>query len=254
MTADSLTNSIAADTGSSYIPPEFAIFGEQSVVYHRVSEIAEAKALNSNDYMLKSGVAVGLSICFLLILLILKNRISIIGKMFADYRFTKKQYEETSRISSMNTSYIALFTIAVASILFSLMSNYQEYKLVAVPFLALSGIFIVQSAALKLVAFVCKAENIFGEIHLNRKLYINVSGAIIMPLTVTALLYSGTKIEQTFFTISQILTGILMLSMMIRILRVFAEAKISYFFRFLYLCIFEISPYLALFIVFENIN
>jgi hypothetical protein len=254
MISDSLTNSIAADTVNRYIPAEFEIFGGNSIAYSRVSEISEAKAINQSNHFVKSGVAAGLSIYFLLILLILNRRISNMCKMFVDYRFTKKQYEEASRISAINVTYMVLFTVIVISVQFSLINNYQEYKLTAVPFLALSGIFIIQSAALKLLALICKSENILGEVNLNRKLYLGILGMIVLPLTVTALLYAGTETEKTAFAISEILTGILILSMLIRVLKVFSAAKVSYFFRFLYLCTFEISPYLALFIVFENIN
>ncbi|MDR2383558.1 MAG: DUF4271 domain-containing protein [Prevotellaceae bacterium] len=254
MIADSLINNITAAPESTYVPVDVKIFGEHSVAYSKVSEIAEAKALNSSNYFVKSGIAVGLGIYFLFLLFAFKRRISGIRKMFYDYRFAKKQYEEISRISILNTRYTILFTITVASILFSLMSSYQEYELSAVPFLVLSGIFIVQSSAMKLVALICKAENIFGEIHLNRRLYLSALGIAIMPLTVVALLYSDTKVEQSMFLTSKILTGVLMLFMAIRIIRIFSDAKVSYFFRFLYFCTFEISPYLALFIVFENIN
>ncbi|MDR0725905.1 MAG: DUF4271 domain-containing protein [Prevotellaceae bacterium] len=256
MIADSLINNTTEAQGSLYVPVEFKIFGEHSEAYNKVSEIEEAKALNNSDYFVKSGVAVGLSVYFLLLLFVLKRRISSLCKMFFDYRFAKKQYEETNRISVMNTGYTVLFTIIVASALFSLMSNYQEYRLYAVPFLVLSGIFTVQSAALKLIALICKAENIFGEIHLNRRLYLSITGIAILPLTVVALLYSDSdiKVEQSMFLMSKILIGVLMLFMTVRIIRIFSEAKVSYFFRFLYFCTFEISPYLALFIVFENIN
>ncbi|MDR1593604.1 MAG: DUF4271 domain-containing protein [Prevotellaceae bacterium] len=229
------------------------IFGEKSIVYHSVSEIPETKAINHSEHFVKNGVAVGLCVYFLVILFVLKGRISNISKMFTDYWFTKKQYEATSKISTVNTTYIVLFTIIVVAVQFSLMVNYQEYEMTAIPFLALSGIFIVQSAALKLTALICKSEYILGEIHLNRKLYLSVLGVMILPLTVLALLYSGTQIEATVLMISKILAAILILFMMIRILRVFSEAKVSHVFRFLYLCTFEISPYLALFIVFENI-
>jgi hypothetical protein len=254
MLSDSLINNIAADTGNVYIPAEFRIFGDKSVVYNSVSEMPATKNINHSEHIVKSGVAAGLSIYFLMIFFVLKGRISSISKMFTDYRFAKKQYETTGRIRTVNTAYTILFTIIVASIQFSLMLNYKEYKMTAVPFLALSGIFIIQLAALKLVAMICKAENILGEIRLNRKLYLSVLGMAILPQTIVALLYAGTYIEETAFVVSKILAAILILFMTIRIMRVFAEAKVSYFFRFLYFCTFEISPYLAMFIIFENIK
>jgi hypothetical protein len=254
MIYDSLTNSVPADTGNLYIPAEFEIFGENSLAYNTVSEIQEAKIINNDSHFVRSGIAVGLCIYFLLILLFLKGRISDIGKMFSDYRFTKKQYEETGRLSTINTSYIILFTITVVSVQFALINRYREYEMTTVPFLALLGVFLLQSAALKLAALVCKSENILGEINLNRKLYLSASGMIILPVIVLSLLYEGTEAGNVAMLISKILLGILILLMMIRLLRVFNEAKVSYFFRFLYLCTFEISPYLALFIVFENIN
>lgn len=242
------------DTDSLYLSTKLEIFGKNSVVYNQVSEITETKIINHSNNLIRSGITVGLCIYFLLILLFLKGRISSIGKMFSDYRFTKKQYEETSRISSINTSYIVLFTIIVVAIQFSLINKFHEYKMTIIPFLALLGVFFLQSAALRLVALICKSENVLGEIDLNRKLYLSISGMIILPVTVLTLLYEGTDFGIIAILISKILFGILILLMMIRLLRVFAEAKVSYFFRFLYLCTFEISPYLALFIVFENIN
>ncbi|MDR2286898.1 MAG: DUF4271 domain-containing protein [Prevotellaceae bacterium] len=254
MVSDSLINNIAADTGNVYIPAEFRIFGDKSIVYNSVSEMPASKTIDHSEHIVKSGVAAGLSVYFLMIFIVLKSRIPSISKMLTDYRFTRKQYEATSRIRTINTTYTVLFTIIVASIQFSLMVNYQEYKMMATPFLALSGIFIIQPVALRLVALICKSENIFGEIHLNRKFYLSILGMAILPLTIVALLYSGTRIEEIALVISKILAAILILFMTIRIMRVFAKANVSYFFRFLYLCTFEISPYLVLFIIFENIN
>jgi hypothetical protein len=91
-------------------------------------------------------------------------------------------------------------------------------------------------------------------VSLNRKLYIGILGIMIMPFTVLALLYAETGIEKNALAISEILAGILILFMLVRLSKVFSEAGVSYFFRFLYLCAFEISPYLALFIVFESIK
>ncbi|MDR2653366.1 MAG: DUF4271 domain-containing protein [Prevotellaceae bacterium] len=242
------------NTDSLYFSAESAIFGPNSVAYHKTSEMLETKTINHTDNFIRSGIAVGLCVYFLLILFILKERISSISKMFADYQFTKKQYEETSKISYINTTYIVMFTIVIASIQFLLINDYQEYKMLIVPFLALSGIFILQSTALKLIAWISKSENILGEINLNRKLYLSILGLIILPMTVLALLYEGSNVEKIALMTSKVLFCILMLLMVIRLLRIFSEAKVSYFFFFLYLCTLEISPYLALFVVFENIS
>jgi hypothetical protein len=254
MISDSLTNNIATDTGKVYIPEEFKVFGENSLIFNRTSEIAEVAIINYSDRFVKNGVVVGLSIYILLIFLSLQGKIANIRKMFVNYRFAKKQYEETNRITSVNTTYIILLAIIVISIQFSLLNNYQEYKMSMVTFLILSGILIVQSIALKLLALICHSENIIGEIRLNRNLYLSISGIIILPPTVLALLYEGTEVETAALIVSKILLGIIILSMIIRLSKVFSEANVSYLFRFLYLCVFEISPYLALFIVFENIN
>jgi hypothetical protein len=254
MTSDTLANIITADTGNLYIPAEFSIFGKKSVVYNRVSEISEAKIIDNSEYLVKDEIAVSLCIYFFLILYILKDRIQAIGKMFVDYRFAKKQYKETNWTNTLNTSYTIMFTLIIASIQFSLIGNYQDYEFAMVIFMTLLGVFILQSASLKLVALICKTEDMFDEVHLNRKLYYSVSGIIVLPFTITALLYPGTEIERITFEISKIIACILYLSMIVRILRVFTDAKVSCFFRFLYLCTFEISPYLALFIVFKDIN
>ncbi|MDR1341006.1 MAG: hypothetical protein LBK58_13280, partial [Prevotellaceae bacterium] len=207
MISDSLTNS-ATDTGKLYIPREFKVFGESSLAYNRVSEITESPSINHRDNIVRSWLAVGLSIYILLIFFALKGRMSSIHRMFVSYRFAKKQYEETSRVTTLNTTYIILFAIIVVSIQFSLWSNYREYGMATVPFLSLSGIFIVQSAALKLLGMICHSEDIMGEISLNRNLYLSVSGITVMPLTVLALLYEGSEVETAALIISEILLGI----------------------------------------------
>jgi hypothetical protein len=184
------------------------------------------------------------------ILFLLKGRISKISKMWTDYHFVKKQYEETTSIKTVNTTQLMLFTIVVAAIQFSLLSDYQDYKMVIVPFLALLGIFIFQSAFIRLTGWICKLEDVLGEIDFNRQIYLSILGIIILPLTLSALLYEGTIVEDTAFVTSEILLIFVLLFMIIRLVTVFSNAKIPYFFRFLYFCIFELSPYLILFIVF----
>jgi hypothetical protein len=250
MVSDSLTNNIATDTGKLYISDELNIFGEKSLVFHRISDITESKTINQSDSFIQNGLAVGLSIYIMLIFFSLKGRMSSISKMFVDYRFTKKQYEETSRITAINTTSIVALAIIVLSIQFSLLNNYSIYKMAIVSSLILSGILILQSAAVKLLALVCHSKHIIGEINLNRNLYLSILGIIILPPTVLALVYEGTEVETAALIVSKILLGIIILTMIIRLSKVLSGADVSYLFRFLYLCIFEISPYLALFIVF----
>lgn len=248
MISDSLVNKITTDTANLY--GEAEIFGGTSVVYNKVSEISEAKPRTDTGNFIKSGTAICLIIYFLLILFFLKGRISKISKMFSDSHFVKKQYEETTSIKAVNTTQLMLFTIIVAAIQFSLLNDYQDYKMVTVPFLALSGIFIFQSAFIRLTGWICESEDVLGEINFNRQIYLSTLGIIILPLTLSALLYEGSKIENTAFIISEILLILVLLFMVIRLLTVFSQAKVSYFFCFLYFCVFELSPYLILFIVF----
>jgi hypothetical protein len=244
---------IDADTTSLNILPDFdetSIFGGNSVVYNKVSEISEMRPRTDTDTFVKSGAAIGLAIYFLLILFFLKGRVSKISKMFTDYHFVKKQYDETTSIKAVNTTQLMLFTIVVMAIQFSLLSNYPDYKMALIPFFALSGIFIFQSALMRLTGWICKSEAMLGEIDFNRQIYLSTLGIIILPLTLSALLYGGTKVENTAFVISEILLAFVLIFMVIRLLTVFDQAKTPYFFRLLYFCVFELSPYLILFIVF----
>jgi hypothetical protein len=229
------------------------VFGEQSVVYHNVAEIAYP-LINPSTHIVMSIIATVLCIGFLLILLTLKGRIANVVKMVLDYRFTKKQYDEASRIGAMNTSHITLFTVSVVAVQIWLMTDHPEYRITGVVFLALLGVILLQSAALKIIAWICKSDDLLGEIALNRKLYADMVGAAVLPVTVVALLYNETEVEHIALYVSKILFTILIIATIARLLKVFGTAQVSYFFRFLYLCAFEISPYLALLIIFENID
>jgi hypothetical protein len=245
--------SMAVDTGKIYIPAEFKIFGDKSTVYNRTSEITETKPVNFSNRIVKSWISAGL-VLYLLLLFFALRRLLVIQKMVTDYRFAKKQYEETSWITTSNIVPVILFTIVVVSVQYSLWSDYQEFAMIIIPILLLSGIFMIQSASLKLLGLVCRSENVTGEVRLNRSMYMSIVGIIISPLVILALLYEGTVVKMVALIASEVLLGILVLLMLIRLSKVFSEAKISYLFRFLYLCVFEISPYLAAFIVFENIS
>ncbi|MDR1895881.1 MAG: DUF4271 domain-containing protein [Prevotellaceae bacterium] len=234
------------------------IFGNASIAYNSVSEIsysvtsyAEIKDVRQ-ELFVKSSIALGLIIYMLFVLFSLKRYVLSTYKLLTDYRFAKKQYESTTSINLMNPNSLILFTILVVAISFSMFYNVTEYQLIIVPALAFAGIIILQSALLKLSGWVSKNEEVMGEIVFNRKYYMSILGIIIFPLTVLILLYD-TKIQRIALIISAILTILLLLFMVIRILKIFSEAGFSYFSRFLYLCTLEISPYLALFVVFENV-
>lgn len=244
------------------VPVEFytdasGIFGTMSITQHKVSDISINIPQQSNEiHFIKSGIALGLIVFFLFILIYFKNSIISVYKILTDYRFSKKQFEESTTINVNNPVVLNIFTICILGISVFL-TGYDKniisnFLMLPSFFLIFAGISLLQNGVLKVSGWASESVEIFGEILFNRNYYWGIIGLFLFPVTLIVLLYNLPVLS--IILIYGILLGTLVLLMIIRILKVFSEARVSYFFRFLYLCTFEISPYLALLIVFKSIS
>jgi hypothetical protein len=118
-------------------------------------------------------------------------------------------------------------------------------------YMILAGVWILQVIASKVCAVITFTEDLINEISFNKQLVSGVAGIILFPVVVIMLLYDNPSINEAMLKTGAILLSVFVILMIIRTFAIFFVARISTFQFFLYLCIFEISPYLALCIVFQ---
>ena len=235
-------------TSNRYDAAPEEIFGANSVVYSTVTE--QTSNIEYKPQYINSFIVLGL-IIFLSILYLHSNIANII-KLITNYNFSKKHFEESDAINVRKPTLFVVYTVIVVSLLFHTIFNLFDYFLLFPLALAFGSVLILQSGLLKLSGWVSDYRDLFNEIIFNRNYFLGLIGLIISPLVLLSFLYS---FSSKYLLIVQIILIIIpLLLMIIRILKVFSEAKVSYFFCFLYLCAFEISPYLMLLIGFEYVK
>jgi hypothetical protein len=220
-----------------------------------VSELSPVQSLNPiHCELIENGIVTFFLLVYLLaVLFTLRRHKSDLYKMFLDYRFARKHYEDSSDTSVVHPFYVVLFAIINVASLLALQFEQPDYRTAALLSAALSGVMLIQAGVMKVSGMLCQSDNIFNELEYNRKHYLSITGIIICPVTMLALLYDNqTKIIA--LEAAKILGGVVMILMFVRLMKIFAETGVSYFFRFLYLCGLEISPYIVLYIVFKSVE
>jgi hypothetical protein len=230
------------------------VFGTASTVFNTTDEVfCPQYIITEPSQYIKNGMALAMVVLMMIVLLFLKNHGYNLYRIIVNYRFAKKQYEETSSIPATGMLFMKIFTLLIVSIYFSLLLDLPEKYMITVPFAIFTAVFFAQNIFMRLTGFLCKTEEISGEIIFNRKYFFNIIGITVFPALLLSILYDSQQ-NRLFLSISGILLAITLATMQIRLMSVFTEAKVSYFFRFLYLCALEISPYFLLLIIFEYIG
>jgi hypothetical protein len=203
---------------------------------------------------MEKGIAAFFLLVYLLaVLFALRHHKSDLYKMFLDYRFARKRYEDSSDTSAVHPFYVVLFAIINVASLLALQFEQPDYRTTALLSAALSGVMLIQAGVMKASGKLCQADNVFNELEYNRKHYLSITGIVICPVTMLALIHDS-RTTVVALEAAKILGGIVMILMFVRLMKIFAETGVSYFFRFLYLCGLEISPYIVLYIVFKSVE
>ena len=209
-----------------------------------------------DEHSYKSAAVVGLILVFVLLLIFSGKYVPDMFRTAYSHRLSGKRYAENYKSDTHAGTYFVLFcALILPFFVFACLSSRgiveADYSHLGTMYPILIGVWLLQSAATKICSAVARVESLVGEINFNKRLMAGVVGIVLFPVVLALLLYDEPRLYDASLTIGMTILAVLIISMIIRIFTVFFEARISAFRFFLYLCAFEISPYLALYIVFK---
>ncbi|MDR2801806.1 MAG: DUF4271 domain-containing protein [Prevotellaceae bacterium] len=251
------TDSLA--TESYPILPEAtpeAVFGNYSVLSAPAKKPAEPVLRNTPSGLFEGFLSLGVIFLFLLLFRYVRNFFSTLMSGLFNFHAAEKQFNENS-LSVIITSRV-LLVFSFISIGFFIWMSVLRNGWIAIDAVsqwryfwiitgALAALFIAKTFLLRIVEFVSKSAPVMQLIIFFNRLHCIACGFLLFPIV----LLMVTTGAGTFFH-SLIIAGcsVLLFFMTLyifRVIRIFLTARISIFFLILYLCTFEIAPFLLLY-------
>lgn len=236
----------------------FEIYGRESISPHAWSEnVLVYKSADYENYSSRKGVAViSLFFVFVLLLVFSGRHLPDMFRAGYTYRLSGKRYSENYKSDARSGMYFTFFCgLILPFFLFTYLCSCglfdYDYRYLALTYPALIGVWLLQSAATRICSAVARAELLVGEINFNKHLMAGIAGIALFPVVVTLLLYDDQELRETILNVGVAILILMIICTVIRMFVIFSSARVSAFRFFLYLCAFEISPYLALYIVFK---
>ncbi len=244
--ADSLSGSHAPR-----IFPE-AVYGRSSVLMapvkseHRLSHLMNIPVWEG---WLATGILVIFLLFFRYISIYLRGGISGLLSL----RVQQKQFKENSLLMRNIRQVLFLFSLLILSFwIYLLLSQYGGQLTMAtwqLYFLVFGGAliyFILKAGVMWLIGTVSDSAEALSMLAYSGQLCVIAAGILLFPLSIMLLLGS----ERTRYTVNMVIAIVCALSFLlyfIRSFQIFHRAKFSLFFWILYLCTFEIVPFLVLY-------
>lgn len=234
----------------SEVRPE-EIYGRQSIL-HGSLQMENIPQEESSQ----TGIIALTTILIVLVFLIhSKKNIFELIKASINYKLARKQFEENIGVLDTFRKYFFILSIISFSIFTSLVFAKQLYVYdlsvlhFLIVFLFISGLLLIQGNVLKICGTVTLTQTMISEISFHRQLISGLGGMLFVPLTLGFLLYLE---DEKILIAGLSIYLLLFISFHIRTFLIFSRARISIFFWFLYLCTFEIGPFLPLYIVYQS--
>lgn len=235
------------------------VYGVYSTVplVHSGKDVLVDLPLHAKPFWL-DGLALSICLAMIILLFYTKGFVVNVFKMMVDYRMSSKHFEEDSTIESRYRFYFVIFFTVVLPVFMYGSCSYLfpawqlDYLHLLIIYLVFSGKWLLESAFFRLASIVTMSEHLTGELYFSRQLAYGATGILLFPIAIALLLYDNYEVLNTLVWVGIGLFACLFLFILIRSAMIFREARISIFFWFLYLCVFEISPYLVLYVVFQS--
>lgn len=149
----------------------------------------------------------------------------------------------------MNTLFIsntALFTVHLRRFFNFSFDGLENYMIYLVLFSSLLGLYIFRAITSGFIGYVFLKQKVFAEYFHNVNIYTKTTGMLLFPIVIGLQFLTYNSIEIFIYT------GITMISvlyffMLIRSFQIFIRKNVSIFYMILYLCAFEISPFLLIY-------
>jgi hypothetical protein len=250
--ADSLApaHSVATDT-----TPE-AVYGSYSVLVAPAKKTAEPLWKNTPSGLFGGFLSLGIIFLFLLLFRYVRNFFStLMGGLF-NFHAAEKQFNENSLSVVITVRTLLVFSFISIGFFIWLAALRAGWLAVTVALQwhyfwmiigALAALFIAKTFLLRIVEFVSKNAPVMQLIIFFNRLHCIACGFLLFPIV---LLMVTTGAGAFFQGLMVAGFGVLLFFMalyILRIIRIFLTARISTFFLILYLCTFEIAPFLLLY-------
>ncbi|MDR3132585.1 MAG: DUF4271 domain-containing protein [Prevotellaceae bacterium] len=237
-------------------PAPEAVFGSYSVLSAPAKKPAEPAWRDAPSGIFEGFLSLGVMCLFLLLFRYVRNFFSTLMNGLFNFLAAEKQFNENSLsvvITSRILSAFSFISIGFFIWLAALRTGWitmgddlqWEYFWMIIGILAV--FFIVKFSLLRIVEFVSKNAPVMQLIVFFNRLHCIACGFLLLPVI---LLMVASRDGVFFHSLTIAGFSVLLFFMLLyilRVIRIFLTARISIFFLILYLCTFEIAPFLLLY-------
>jgi hypothetical protein len=233
-----------------------AVYGNHSVLAAPAKKPVEPLWKNTPSGLFEGFLSLGVILLFLLLFRYVRNFFSTLISGLFNFHAAEKQFNENSLSIAITSrtllvfSFISIgFFIWLAAFRTGLLTiaaaSQWQYLWIITGILAV--LFIVKTFLLRIVEFVSKNAPLMQLVVFFSRLHHIACGFLLFPIV---LLIVTTSSGVFFHSLVILGSGVLLFFLtlyILRIVRIFLMARISIFFLILYLCTFEIAPFLLLY-------
>ena len=239
------------------------IYGLQSIKHtesYTTSEVGKGKSIYT---LIRTSwldiISLGLIVCFVIMLIFSRNYLLPLFELLFNTQKAHKQFEEDSQAYSYSGNLFFVPSIIVFSVyvLFAVnqlavippdLNLFQSLLFILV---IVGALIVLKQLLLRIVGFVSLSQKFISELLFNRQLVLIASTLLLFPVAILLPLYHDSSAHNILLYIGIFIIAVMFISIIIRSLMLFRLHRISLFLWLLYLCILEIAPYLALFVLFQ---
>lgn len=183
-----------------------------------------------------------------------KKYLGSLVKAVVSYNEANKLYREKNSlmlrasfiINNIFISAISLFIIQLNQYLSLGTLKIANHLLCLFIALGFMGLYMIRFISAKFIGFVFLQQRTFSEYLHNVNIYTKVTGLFLLPVVI-ALQYLAIEYLIVFIWIGLIIIGILYFLQTLRAFQILIRNNVSIFYMILYLCAFEITPFLMIY-------
>lgn len=175
-------------------------------------------------------------------------------KAVVSYKEANKLYREKNSLMLRASFIINTIFISAISLFIIQLNQYLSLETLKIAnhllclFIALGfmGLYMIRFISAKFIGFVFLQQRTFSEYLHNVNIYTKVTGLFLLPVVI-ALQYLAIEYLIVFIWIGLITIGILYFLQTLRAFQILIRNNVSIFYMILYLCAFEITPFLMIY-------
>lgn len=233
-----------------------AVFGDYSVLSAPAKNPVEPVLRNVPSGLFEGFLSLGVIFLFLLLFRYVRNFFSTLMSGLFNFHAAEKQFHENSLSVVITSRVLLVFSfisigffiwLAVLRNGWITITAGSQWMYFWIIIGVLAVLFVVKAFLLRIVEFVSKGEPVMQLIIFFNRLHCIACGFLLFPVVLLMVTTgAGTFLHSLIIAGCSVLF-FLMALYIFRVIRIFLAARISIFFLILYLCTFEIAPFLLLY-------